>query len=395
MGLFVIGPVLLCLGLAITVCYTEASQSSLPSLRYLWLVIDVTVATLSVARVHHRVRGGILHLVKDPLEGRPVLVAQQGSWGRLPARAVTRPVRIRAHIVAFPLWTFTLIAGAIWAGQAWGAYWNWDPKEVWTFVIWVVYAAYLHARATSGWSRRPTTSIALAGLWLHHDQLHWWSTSSSSASTPTQDSEAPMLRYSVLRLMIFFGCLVPLWLLGLRDQSEQLVLLVVGAALLSMLVSYFVLRRFREDYSRQDRRPAPRAPGARQAGAGGPQRRGHRGRRGRRGLPRRRHLPLSGRAAEVVRRARARARRADRASGVLGRLDTGVGHGACRSRRMQRAPQPPSVQIFASRPRRSGSSRACRVGATSSSSATRPAARSSSRRPGTPVWCGVWCSSDD
>jgi cytochrome c-type biogenesis protein CcsB len=67
------------------------------------------------------------------------------------------------HAVAFPLWTFTLIAGAIWAEQAWGHYWNWDPKEVWTFVIWVVYAAYLHARATTGWSPRAANYLALAG----------------------------------------------------------------------------------------------------------------------------------------------------------------------------------------------------------------------------------------
>lgn len=59
-----------------------------------------------------------------------------------------------------------------------------------------------------------------------------------------------MVRYSVLRLLIFFGMLSLLWLLGLRDRDEQ-VLLVVGAALLSMLISFFVLRRFREDYSRE------------------------------------------------------------------------------------------------------------------------------------------------
>ena len=68
------------------------------------------------------------------------------------------------HVVAFPLWTFTLIAGAIWARQAWASYWNWDPKEVWTFVIWVVYAAYLHARATTGISRQKATYLALAGF---------------------------------------------------------------------------------------------------------------------------------------------------------------------------------------------------------------------------------------
>lgn len=68
------------------------------------------------------------------------------------------------HIVAFPLWTFTVIAGAIWARQAWASYWNWDPKEVWSFIIWVVYAAYLHARATTGVTRQKATWIAVAGF---------------------------------------------------------------------------------------------------------------------------------------------------------------------------------------------------------------------------------------
>ena len=66
-------------------------------------------------------------------------------------------------MVAFILWTFTLIAGAIWAKQAWGAYWQWDPKEVWTFVIWTVYAAYMHSRATAGVDHRRSMYIALAG----------------------------------------------------------------------------------------------------------------------------------------------------------------------------------------------------------------------------------------
>jgi len=81
----------------------------------------------------------------------------------LPDAATLDRTAYGLHIVAFPLWTFTLIAGAIWAEQAWGAYWQWDPKEVWTFIIWVVYAAYLHARATSGWSTSKSAYLALAG----------------------------------------------------------------------------------------------------------------------------------------------------------------------------------------------------------------------------------------
>ena len=60
----------------------------------------------------------------------------------------------RLNAFAFPIWTFALIAGAIWAQHAWGRFWGWDPKEVWMFITWVVYAGYLHARATPGWRRR-------------------------------------------------------------------------------------------------------------------------------------------------------------------------------------------------------------------------------------------------
>ena len=160
LGLFVVTPVLLNLGLAITVWYTDASEL-MPSLRSVWLAIHVTVATLSVAVFTIGFSLGVMYLVQDRLESsadRP-----RSFMSRLPdARALER-LTYAVHIVAFPLWTFTVIAGAIWARQAWGSYWNWDPKEVWSFVIWVVYAAYLHARATTGWKRQNAVWIALVG----------------------------------------------------------------------------------------------------------------------------------------------------------------------------------------------------------------------------------------
>ena len=57
-----------------------------------------------------------------------------------------------------------MIAGAIWAEAAWGRYWNWDTKEVWSFVIWVVYAAYLHARATRGWTGTRAAWLSIVGF---------------------------------------------------------------------------------------------------------------------------------------------------------------------------------------------------------------------------------------
>ncbi|GAA4412540.1 c-type cytochrome biogenesis protein CcsB [Fodinibacter luteus] len=160
LGLFVVAPVLLNLGLAITVWYTDASEL-MPSLRSVWLAIHVAVATLSVAVFTIGFSLGILYLVQARLEADPA--HRRSFMDRLPdARALER-LTYATHVVAFPLWTFTVIAGAIWARQAWGSYWNWDPKEVWSFVIWVVYAAYLHARATTGWKRQNAVWIALAG----------------------------------------------------------------------------------------------------------------------------------------------------------------------------------------------------------------------------------------
>ncbi len=160
LGIFVVTPALLNLGLATTVWYTDASEL-MPSLRSVFLSIHVTVATLSVAVFTIAFSLGVLYLIQDRLESSES--PPRSFMSRLPdARALER-MSYAVHIVAFPLWTFTVIAGAIWARQAWGSYWNWDPKEVWSFVIWVVYAAYLHARATTGWKRQNAMWIALVG----------------------------------------------------------------------------------------------------------------------------------------------------------------------------------------------------------------------------------------
>ena len=128
LGLFVVTPVLLTLGLAITVWYTDAAEL-MPSLKSVWLAIHVTVATLSVALFGIGASIALIYLIKD----RVPLTGKLGFLRRLPDGPALEKLAYGLHIVAFPLWTFTLIAGAIWARQAWGAYWNWDPKEVWTF----------------------------------------------------------------------------------------------------------------------------------------------------------------------------------------------------------------------------------------------------------------------
>jgi cytochrome c-type biogenesis protein CcsB len=84
--------------------------------------------------------------------------------GRLPGADVIDRLAYKTIAFAFPIWTFAIIAGAIWAERAWGRYWGWDPKETGSFVTWVIFAAYLHARATAGWKGRKAAGVALVGF---------------------------------------------------------------------------------------------------------------------------------------------------------------------------------------------------------------------------------------
>jgi cytochrome c-type biogenesis protein CcsB len=100
-----------------------------------------------------------------PDSGAPM--GAEGSGGRrgiLPSAATLDLVAYRVIAFAFPIWTFAVIAGAIWAQDAWGRYWGWDPKETWSFITWVVFAGYLHARATSGWRGRKAAWVAIVGF---------------------------------------------------------------------------------------------------------------------------------------------------------------------------------------------------------------------------------------
>ncbi|HEX6263509.1 MAG TPA: c-type cytochrome biogenesis protein CcsB [Actinomycetota bacterium] len=118
-----------------------------------------------------------LEVEADPEEGRATVTLgpEQGNGhggmregptrrGRLPEAAALDDLAAKAITFAFPIWTFAVIAGAIWAEQAWGRYWGWDPKEVWSFVTWVLFAGYLHARATQGWRGRRAAVLAVLGF---------------------------------------------------------------------------------------------------------------------------------------------------------------------------------------------------------------------------------------
>jgi cytochrome c-type biogenesis protein CcsB len=162
LGTFVVLPVLLTLGLAVSVLYTESAQL-VPALKSVWLVIHVSAAIIASGILTVGFAQTVCFLVQDRREQRPVESRTPSFMDRLPSAAVLDRSAYRMHAFAYPIWTFAVIAGAIWAENAWGRYWGWDPKETWAFITWMVYTAYLHARATAGWKGRKASYVALLG----------------------------------------------------------------------------------------------------------------------------------------------------------------------------------------------------------------------------------------
>jgi len=157
LGLPVSLAVLLTLGTAITLLY-RPSAPLVPALKSTWLVIHVSAAIISggVFLLANCVAAAYLILDRYEQKGVRPIWAQ-----RLPSLEVLDNLSYRLVALVFPLWTFAVIAGAIWAESAWGRYWGWDPKETWAFITWVAYAAYLHARVTVGWRGRKAAWLCL------------------------------------------------------------------------------------------------------------------------------------------------------------------------------------------------------------------------------------------
>lgn len=165
LGAFITGLVLILLGLAATRYYVEIVPLP-PALQSYWLVIHVFVATLATGFFALGFGLSLLQLLQ---QRRETAIAgnkktRLGSLVRLPDAVALENYAYRLIIIGFIFWTFTLIAGAIWADKAWGRYWGWDTKEVWTFIIWTIYAGYIHARATRGWRGTRSAILAMVGF---------------------------------------------------------------------------------------------------------------------------------------------------------------------------------------------------------------------------------------
>ena len=151
-------------GLALAVLYADVNPLP-PALQSYWLVIHVSIAVISTGIFTVAFVATVLQLMRDSRATGRRYAGRRSAWlEAVPGASSLEALSFRLNAVGFVMWTFTVMAGAMWAEDAWGRYWGWDPKEVWSFVIWVVYAAYLHARTTQGWAGRKSAWLAIAGF---------------------------------------------------------------------------------------------------------------------------------------------------------------------------------------------------------------------------------------
>lgn len=172
LGAFILGMVVLLLGGATISFYVDITPLMDP-LKSIWLVVHVLVASLATALFAISCGLSAVQLLQARRERRAGAEREGGASARgagpgflrtMPTSETLESLAYRFAIVGFIFWTFTLIAGAIWANESWGRYWGFDTKEVWTFIIWVLYAGYIHARATRGWRGSRSAWLSIVGF---------------------------------------------------------------------------------------------------------------------------------------------------------------------------------------------------------------------------------------
>ena len=175
LGSFITGLAVVLLGGATLAFHVEVVPLADP-LKSVWLVIHVFVAILAtslfalafglsvVQLLQTRRERKLAEAAADPEAASADPTPRRSFLRTLPDADALESLAYRFAIVGFIFWTFTLIAGAIWANDAWGRFWGFDTKEVWTFVIWVLYAGYIHARATRGWRGTRSAWLSIIGF---------------------------------------------------------------------------------------------------------------------------------------------------------------------------------------------------------------------------------------
>jgi cytochrome c-type biogenesis protein CcsB len=158
---FLLLPVVILMFVNGTLLYTTAAPVQ-PALQSYWLVIHVSAAIIGSGVFLVPGVASVLYLFRAAYEKDETKFTRFAS--KLPAADVLDRIAYRTTIFAFPVFTFGVLCGAVWAESAWGRFWGWDPKETVAFIAWVVYAAYLHSRATAGWRGARAAAINIVGF---------------------------------------------------------------------------------------------------------------------------------------------------------------------------------------------------------------------------------------
>ena len=161
LGAYITGFALIVLGFGTVGFYVNVVPLP-PALQSYWLIIHVFVATLGTAFFAIGAGLSIAQLIQSRREANKI--GGLKFLATFPDAVKLENLAYRVIVVGFVFWTFTLMAGAIWAEHAWGRYWGWDTKEVWTFIIWTIFAGYIHARATRGWRGSRSSWLAIIGF---------------------------------------------------------------------------------------------------------------------------------------------------------------------------------------------------------------------------------------
>ena len=155
MGAFVVP--LAFLSLAYASLKPSAIEPLVPALKSTWLIAHVITCFLGYAGFALAAGLGLMYLIKQWTQGT-------GVWGMLPTVQILDNLIYQNIVIGFILLTAGIITGSIWAHQAWGSYWSWDPKETWSLITWFIYAAILHARMVRGWQGMRIAVMAMVGF---------------------------------------------------------------------------------------------------------------------------------------------------------------------------------------------------------------------------------------
>ena len=135
-----------------------------PALQSNWLLYHVITCFLGYAAFAVACGISIMYLIKSAAEERGADTTAGGILSLFPPARILDDLNYRAIMIGFPLLTLGIITGAAWANYAWGTYWSWDPKETWSLIVWLIYAAFLHARITKGWVGKPAAWLSIVGF---------------------------------------------------------------------------------------------------------------------------------------------------------------------------------------------------------------------------------------